>query len=384
MATLTLNALNEITLECNYTPAEILPFLQEGDNFMSVPVGIKRKLNRLGINGNDNELLESFKVLLEKAGFNKDERKNAKHWLIDGILPSPKNAIRLCFVFGMYGYTALDFMWKVCRINGFNFRRAEDVIYYYCLESDLPYGKADEILTKYNEYTAEQSLVETDATKRTRILRSIFRNVADMDEEAFIEALCRNKKNFIKYSMTAHEEVLALKESLSMTLKSQIDEYNHYRKCAEIKIDGEYDKGYTHPISIYPEIIFAFELLSQHKSKGASFGDIMNRFPQERYLSEIFRIPSAPTDKERKAFILLYFASYALDPPMGNFFGDFVISLNDTLDRCGYAKLYPANPYDWLILKCIHSLDHIDQDENDNPVELFNEILIQLAKEETE
>jgi hypothetical protein len=144
--------------------------------------------------------------------------------------------------------------------------------------------------------------------------------------------------------------------------------------------------GYDYDVTLYPEIIFAFELINKAaKGNNAPFGDIMERFPQERYLVDMFRLPSEATDKEhdkaRKAFVLLYFANYALDPPPDEFFGDFVIALNDMLDRCGYAKLYPANPFDWLILKCIRSLDHTDQIKGDNPIELFNEVLIQLAEE---
>jgi hypothetical protein len=203
-----------------------------------------------------------------------------------------------------------------------------------------------------------------------------------MDKNVFSDLLCKNKKNFLKYSLTAHEEVLELGKSLTATIKAQIADYNFRRKqCALMG-------GYDYEVSLYPEIIFAFEFISQAaKGNDTPFGDIMERFPQERYLADMFRLKSEATDKEhdkaRKAFVLLYFANYALDPPPDEFFGDFVIALNDTLDRCGYAKLYPANPFDWLILKCIRSLDHIEQDVDNNPVELFNEVLMLLAEEET-
>jgi hypothetical protein len=201
-----------------------------------------------------------------------------------------------------------------------------------------------------------------------------------MDESTFFDLLCKNKKNFLKYSKTAHEEVLKLGTSLTATIKAQITDYNHWRKrCALLG-------GYDYEVTLYPEIIFAFELINQtSKRKDTPFGDIMERFPQARYLADMFNLPSEATDKEhdkaRKAFVLLYFANYALDPPPDEFFGDFVIALNEMLDRCGYAKLHPANPFDWIILKCIRSLDHTNQIADDNPVELFNEVPIQLAEE---
>ena len=290
--------------------------------------------------------------------------------------------IRLCFAFGLNGQAALDFLWKVCRVNGFNFRRAEDISYCYCLENNKTYDEAKALISRYTKHTARQCYEESDATKRTRTLRSVFGNLKDMDETEFFNLLCKNKKNFLKYSMTAHEEVLELGKNLTATIKAQIDDYNFIRKrCALMD-------GYDYETTLYPEIIFAFELLCQApRKKDTPFNDIMERFPQERYLADMFRLPSEATDKEhdksRKVFVLLYFANYALDPPPDEFFGDYVIALNDTLDRCGYAKLYPANPFDWLILKCIRSLDNIDQDVCDNPVELFNEVLVLLAEEET-
>ena len=385
MATLTNNAFNKIIRENDYSPETMLSFLRDGVHYISVPVGIRRELVRLGYDGSDDELLEHFKEVLITAGFNKDERKHAKKWFIGGVLPSPKfeYPIRLCFAFGLSGQAALDFLWKVCRVNGFNFRRAEDIINCYCLENAKPYSAAKALYERYVEHTIEEIYEEHDATKRTHTLRSVFRNMVDMDESVFFELLWKNKKNFIKYSKTAHEEVLELGDSLTTIIKSQIFDYNFRRKqCALMS-------GYDYDVSLYLEIIFAFEVLSRAETrKGSPFNDIMNRFPQERYLSDIFRIPSEATDKEhdkaRKVFMLLYFANYALDPPPDEFFHDFVIALNDALDRCGYAKLYPANPFDWLILKCIRSLDHINQNTENNPLELFNEVLIQLSESEAE
>jgi hypothetical protein len=384
VATLTSNALSDIEREKDYSPDAILSFLREDKNFVSVPVGIKRELTRLGFAGNNDELLNGFKTLLQSAGFNKDERKHAKSWLIDGRLPSPRYGypIRLCFAFGLSGQAALDFLWKVCRVNGFNFRRAEDIVYCFCLENGKTYSEAVSLLDRYMEHTAGEYHEVSDSTKRTHTLRSVFGDLAGMDEAVFFELLCKNKKNFLNYSITAHEEVLKIAEHLKSSLQAQIADYNNWRKRYALL------PGYDHSVSLYPEIIYAFDSISKAaKGNDTPLTDIMDSFPQERYLSDMFRLPAEATDKEhdraRKAFILLYFADYALDPPPDEFFGDFVIALNNLLNRCGYAKLYPASPFDWLILKSIRSLDHIDQELGDNPVELFNEALIALAEEQS-
>ncbi|GHV13517.1 hypothetical protein FACS1894219_08440 [Clostridia bacterium] len=116
---------------------------------MSVSVGIKRELAKLSYDTNSDgtALLGNFKLVLKKAGWGQSEYKNAKRWLIDGSLPSAKPVynypIRLCFAFGLSGQDSLDFLRKLCLVNGFNFRRADDVVYLYCLENGRSYEEAN-------------------------------------------------------------------------------------------------------------------------------------------------------------------------------------------------------------------------------------------------
>ena len=382
MQTLTNNAINEILREKDYTPEEAMAFLRDREHFISVSEGLKRELRNHGCHTDDDErLLSDFKEILKKAGFTTDQRKHASAWLNESKLPSPRYnyPVRLCFAFGLKGQAALDFLWKVCKVNGFNFRRADDVVYCYCLENGKTYDEAGAIINKYGAYTAEMQYEKSDATKRTHTLRAVFNNLGSMSEIEFLELLCANKKNFIEYSITANEELERICTNLKRILKSDIKEYNRFKGYAALS-------GYDYDISIYPEIVYAFDRISK-ASVGAdtTFGSVMDNFPQSRYLADILNDVSAATDKEhdkaRKLFLLLFFANYALDTPPDSFFSDFVYEANETLDRCGYAKLYPANPYDWLILSCIKSLDALDQTEDLTPVELFNDVLELLADE---
>ncbi|GHV17900.1 hypothetical protein FACS189425_05200 [Clostridia bacterium] len=389
MQTLTRNALNEIIREQTYSPDAMIPFLRTREHFMSVPVGIKRELAKLGYDTNSDgaALLGNFKLVLKKAGWGQSEYKNAKRWLIDGSLPSANPVynypIRLCFAFGLSGQDSLDFLRKVCLVNGFNFRRADDVVYLYCLENGRSYEEANAIIAQYKEATADLTYSTDDYTKRTQTLRTIFGNLSGLSEQDFLVKLIVNKKNFLAYSVTAHEEVLKLSGTLRAFIRADIAEYNRDIQYAELS--GYAFKG--NDVSLYNELVYAFDIInSAGKDSDTPFGGIMRRFPQSEYLGKMLTNSAAATDKEhdtaRKVFVLLYFANYALDPPPGKFFGDFTIALDTELERCGYAKLYPANPFDWHILNCIRSLDYSDQDEDLNPVELFNDVLMLLAEEE--
>ena len=382
MPTLTNNAMFEIEREKDFSPENTLGFLRKRENFITLSEGIKRELKRLGYDGDDKQLFAHFNSVLEKAGFTYDDCRNAPKWFGNKVKPSPKYAIRLCFAFGLSGKAALDFLWKACKVNGFNFRRAEDVVCCYGLENGKSYAETVELIKRYKTHTAELSFEESDATKRTYTLRAVFNELKGMDEAVFFEKLCANKKNFIKYSKTAHEEFVRLYENLKETIREEIANHqNDHKYTAMEKYDSE--------PSVYPEIVYAFGKISaaakSNKTKGSTFAHLAENFPQGKYLNSMFNIPSEATDKEydkaRKAFILLYFADYTLDPPPDGFYDDFYIALNTMLDKCGYAKLYPANPYDWLILNCVKSLDVNDQTEDLNPVELFNEVLELLADE---
>ena len=54
-------------------------------------------------------------------------------------------------------------------------------------------------------------------------------------------------------------------------------------------------------------------------------------------------------------------------------YNNFYTQLNDTLIECGMAHLYPADPFDWLILKSAKALTQLDRDSD--PIEYFNDIL---------
>ncbi|GHV49224.1 hypothetical protein FACS189499_10160 [Clostridia bacterium] len=121
MAALTRNALLEIEREKDFTPKEAVAFLHKRENFMSMGVGLKRELRkREDCPADDEQLLPYFKEVLKSTDFTKDQRKNADVWLIQGKLPTPHYAIRLCFAFGLTGQDALTFFWNCCKVNGFN------------------------------------------------------------------------------------------------------------------------------------------------------------------------------------------------------------------------------------------------------------------------
>lgn len=110
------------------------------------------------------------------------------------------------------------------------------------------------------------------------------------------------------------------------------------------------------------------------------------RFPSEA--------PSGmPKDlNARKTIILLYFLNEFFDmlcdvvdskyryfkdsvdsTLAGKFYDSFCKELNDTLEKCSMPCLYPATPFDWLILKSVRAFSQLDNDVD--PIAYFNDVL---------
>jgi hypothetical protein len=188
MATITRNAVAEIEREKDFTPEEATEFLNKPQNFLSVSDGIKRELAGYGYSGSDDELLKGFKKILKAGGFETGELRNANKWLLEDSRPNPKYdyPIRLCFAFGLSGQAALDFLWKVCRVNGFNFRRVRDVVYCYCLNDGKSFADAGRLIAEYERTTVGHQASVEDATKRTQTLRRLFGDLIEVGETAFL------------------------------------------------------------------------------------------------------------------------------------------------------------------------------------------------------
>lgn len=129
---------------------------------------------------------------------------------------------------------------------------------------------------------------------------------------------------------------------------------------------------------------------------------LLTKFLNGDNLKKLYTDPKRTTEKEhgsaRKIFVFFYFINYVLrwgsylnnenveikgEPPT-NFFAHFYSALDDLLKRCGYGNLYYADPFDWLILSCVCSLNENDQSgEGDDldALSLYYEILECLLKE---
>ena len=137
---------------------------------------------------------------------------------------------------------------------------------------------------------------------------------------------------------------------------------------------------------------------------------VMKEFPDDHTFANFENDPSVIYHgaATRKAIILMYFLHYAYELPVylndvtyisktfddlaytldlqdnGSGFEEFrqmsfeafINSLNIILDYCQLPRLYPANQFDWLILRSIREIENSDSlEEGESSLSFFNEVL---------
>ena len=410
---------------CTYD--KMLSFLSDPQNFMTVPKGIKRDLLEcLNIEGSDEEIIEEFKRIIKVYSFTTPEMRKFDEqvhgWFYENKLPRRDWAVRLCFVFQLNDEQAGHFLWKVCKLNGFCYRSAEDIIYCYCLANGKSYQDAKALIADYKNSDKNTnfpsvkaykelviSRIQTgieDFTETTDKLRIAFRNLKGMDEKSFKNKLFSHSKYFIDYGISAHKGIVAqfyaVRQQMKMEPLDDMDEEDDqksdltyelvWRKLAETsELIGEAQKPETRPLMPINAITSHIQIL-------------VNSLPSVKKIRTIMKHsrPEAATDRKgnsaRMLFVFLYFAQYVLrwerylfdvienDEKPEEFFSDFYEGLNNQLENCGYGYLYYANPFDWHILSCIRLLDNFFSDEDSEDDDMFgalaqfNKALAQVAE----
>jgi len=437
MATITQRAQDAIADTQYFTPEECLKYLENESNFNSVSKELIRAMESKY--GNDPKKLaeELIKLIaaLEKVTPYKSLKQNVKKWFFEDAIPKRDSAIKICFSLDMSAEKATEFLRKGCRISGFNFRDAKEVVYYYCLLNEKKYSHACDLIDKYNAISTQ--VVKFEPYQATQALRNVFSEANWELEQDFFNVLCQNKGNFIGYSKTTTEKYTLYRNSLCwhindwhisnpsfeedpiitqllVQVEKQANDYPDINViCKDVvqgtvtlqdvwkKIKGTIRIKNIDISDFLRKVISTDQLLRetiwgipylwhtnkepdfiQFKASGLQDGkyNILDNFPKSIYFSELERNPENNTVKSqtRKIIILLFFFDYIygwlLNPNSKKNYNDFFKILTDLLDACGMPFIYYRDPFDWLILKSVRSFG-VNDPEVEDPIEFFNDVL---------
>ncbi|MCL2188897.1 MAG: hypothetical protein FWC16_08250 [Defluviitaleaceae bacterium] len=224
--------------EKHYEYDEMLGFLRDSANFMSVRKGILRELKEcLDFDVNDDEVISVLTRVVNEHGFDPDDIKGFDTeivaWFDGSKPPSRAWATKLCFALQLNNEEAGHFLWKVCKLNGFSVRSAEEMIYCYCLANGKSYEYAKSIIAEFAKEIANNPQIQEykqlvqecirkkalEFTVRTDTLSRIFVDLKGLDEQTFKKRMVDHAKYFIDYSVSAYHEMVAIYEEAKKQIK---------------------------------------------------------------------------------------------------------------------------------------------------------------------
>lgn len=318
-------------------------------------------------------------------------RNTVNNWF-DGVRPKKGEASRehmykVAFALSLTVSETKELFKKVYFDKPFNMRRAEEFVYYYCLEKGYSYERAQSILVRL-----ETDNQNDDSTIFTEILSVSAENFTD-DEEV-IDYISRHGHNFQLSNTSAKkvlkqliEEIKGNEKDLQVLKKGYISKTDKVSYVVrEIDMDESLlgkeksDNKSLMSISTMLDVILGISFVKVREERSSIFKnahllqEIKNRFPEKQTFSK-----ENPTYEELRKMIILLFSyrfwfmiqydGEELD------FDDYEAELDDILNESGLQTLYYGNPFDWLFLYCT-------SEGNERPLDLFRDLVQSFLYEE--
>lgn len=285
--------------------------------------------------------------------------RNVRNWLNDRQNKIHKaDAIELCFILGL-NIDESNSLVAMISEEALHWRHPDEIPYIFALLNNYDYGKAAELHKRIKESISPEQ-APTDDEIFTDIVRGEIMKIKSEDE--LVNYVVNNYGKFNSLHNTAYNlfcEMMAILETPADT----DDTSDGYLPESEKYSVGRIVQAYMHREDI-PEI-------SDKKKKSvftALQHNVAQNWPSE---SAISRIVNRHTDVTRKTLILLFLATYDAgdtsaededayldwDPDYeknrDEIFEEFYTNMNNMLEKCGFARLDPRSPFDWIIIFCM-------------------------------
>ena len=269
---------------------------------------------------------------------------------------------------------------KVYLDRAFDFRNANEIIFYYCLSQNKSWNDAKRLI---EAVTYDDTC--TDATIYTSEIKSNIESLSN--EKALLEYIRRHTHNLKIASVTAEHKIKDYIETACWGARVETEMQEN---------QGRFIGRNTKLIStnLLYEIITGLETAGDKGTislikKARLPQEIKNRFPTAASLG----IPESHENR-RKILILLYSYIFWFKWQWGEipkdeeslrkfkrkyrdgeqiYLDDYLVPLDTLLLECGFSQMYAGNPYDWLFLFC---------SVNDRPLDTFRGLISEVLNEE--
>ena len=332
-------------------------FRSFGDGLLAVISGKYSDMNIDNVVANIKKYAESNGVPLKKIAspntftnwFKKDKRPKKGE-------TSRRQMFALAFAMN-FSVTETKYLFENVYLDrAFDYRKEEEMIFYFCLRTGKTWAEAEALIEKANNLTRQCD----DKTILTLEMQSELKAIND--EEALLSYIAAHGNNFAKNNVKAKKVFAELLSHAKTVALSEV-----------IKMHKEVPNGKWNPEKEISNN-YLFEIITDQKaSSKAGTKTIFNNVDLPQEITS--RFPEAGTfsktdmtyEEIRKAIILLHFYNYCIDNWNETDFDDFVEEMNNILNDCCLAELYPGNPFDWLFL---YSMTY-----EDYPLDVFRGVI---------
>jgi len=314
--------------------------------------GLAERLCKLGVEctaGDTDILLEEVKSRFRKI-LGKSCPRTIKEW-IKGTTPGFTNHINnydLCWALEMDLTQTSEFFQKHYLTLPWNCKNKVDAVFLYCLWHRKPYSTVQQMLEQTKSFVPQ----ENAHTSTSQILNDI---ISEKDEDKFLKYLSEHCYENEQQFQTARS---IIKKEID-TVKNIILNDSAYEVVSPDRLN-----------SLTIEALLGYRYQSSESSrKNKSQKNLPKRFreslPNDVTLGKILNDEVVSYETLRKTLMLLKLFTFYYDAEntdeniIAQNMMDFHDELNSVLSYCGFARIYPAHPFDCLILYCSNSYDPV-------------------------
>ena len=307
--------------------------------------------------------------LCKKAGVRVSDiasTNTLKSWLKGGPRPkkgedSRKSMFAIAFALELTPEETAELFHKVYLDRAFDYRNANEIIYYFCLSKKKSWADAQRLISEANfdsnsdDYTVYTSQVKADV--------DFF-----VDEKEMLSYIKSHAHNIEKSNVSAKKNLSQLIELAKATAKEESEQAEY----AEVFRGSDKDS-----LNFTYEVITSLSVSGEKGTKTLFKNarlpkEIKNRFPEAGTLSK-----KEPTYEElRKLIILLFSYTYWYKVQWTNVdadIEDYIVQINVYLLDSNFSPMYYGNPYDWMYLYCALS---------ERPLDVFRGLLAEVLDTE--
>lgn len=351
--------------ESMYDLDEIIQYLKNGFPIRTIKEELEREIERRSDEAQITRE-EVVEILRVKCG-----RININNWLSakgDKMMALTKDsALKIAFALQMGYKEASNFFTQCCWLDDFYMRDHKDLIYIYCLDNNMDYEQAKELINEYSYLDnlnpdPNETNQNLSSERVTTFLAKEMKVISTVNElRAFIE---HNQEYFGTFRRQAYETFMEYYNT---------EKYSH---PADAPTDEEICKDITMNIT---------SLRGKQKGKHDILYDVMKKIAEDALSrTTLSEITSKKIAVKRKHLILLWLYVNAGSPDFNDnelknkdiAFRGCITNINDSLlEPCGMPWLDSRNPFDWVVMHALHYAYFSGNVEDDDAVERINKVM---------